>query len=69
MNFLKTFLVTTCISTLAVNAAHADGHANGAVVISDAIGIPEVGPDVITLAGLAALFAIANATSSASTTQ
>ncbi|MEO9864103.1 MAG: hypothetical protein ABJO29_09580 [Yoonia sp.] len=65
MKFLKTSLAATCLLSMTVSTAQAD---NAAVVISDQIGIPEIGPDVVTLASLAALFAIANAASATSTT-
>ncbi|MCK0120381.1 hypothetical protein MWU61_07500 [Loktanella sp. F6476L] len=65
MKLLKTSLAAACLLSMTVSTAQAD---NAAVVISDQIGIPEVGPDVVTLAGLAALLAIASAASATSTT-
>ena len=65
MNFVKTSLAAACLLSMTVGTANAD---NAAVVISDRIGIPEIGPDVVTIAGIAALLAIAASASATSTT-
>lgn len=65
MKIVKTSLATAVLLSMIVGTAQAD---NAAVVISDRIGIPEVGPDVVTLAGIAALLALASSASATSTT-
>lgn len=65
MKIVKTSLATAILLSMTVGTAQAD---NAAVVISDRIGIPEVGPDVVTLAGIAALLALASSASATSTT-
>jgi hypothetical protein len=65
MKLTKTALAAACLLSMTVGTAQAD---NAAVVISDNIGIPEVGPDAVTLGGLAVLLALAISGSSTSTT-
>ena len=68
MTFLKTSLTAACILTASAGIAAADGHANGATVISDIIAVPEIGPDFVTIAVVGGLLAILSASSASSTT-
>lgn len=68
MTFIKTTITAVCLLTATTGMATADGHTNGATVISDLISIPEVGPDVVTIAIIGGLLAIVGSVSSSSTT-
>ena len=65
MTSFKTILVATSMLAASVSTAQADGHSNGVTVISDLISVPEIGPDVVTIAlvgGLLVLLSSASAT-------
>ena len=68
MPYFRTTLTAVCLLTATTGMATADGHTNGATVISDLISIPEVGPDVVTIATIGGLLAIVASVSSSSTT-
>lgn len=67
MKILKTALTVACILTGSASTLSAQTTENGAVVISDLIGVREIGPDFVTIAVVGGLLAILSATSASST--